>query len=225
MKDMKAALGNNSKPDITHVRTAIEVYIARACEYGSAKYERGNYMRLPEGGDNVRDHFIRFGGYLRSVKSHVNKTLDSTERHLANDPELLDEDGMKAAAFAPDPDATEGAPVGASGLPHVAHASAALMMAIVQATMYGLLPEDPGQPWEQLELPLEQPTYDPAEAVLFAERLPHTTVDSTGLITVRPPPDYRPKCPHDLLIGRMCVVCPEGIASPAVDLVRDARRG
>ena len=144
--DMKAALGNASKPDHTHVRTAIMTYIARACEYGSAKYERANYMRpTPDG--SVKSNFIRFGGYLRSVQTHIAATLDSMELHLATDPDLEDEAGMLSAAYAPDTDETQGAKVGASGLPHVAHAAAALMMATVQATLYGLLPSDPGQPW------------------------------------------------------------------------------
>jgi len=55
---------------------------------------------------------------------------------------------MQKAAYAADPDVTPGATVGASNLPHVAHAGAGLMMAIVQATMYNMLPKDPGQRWE-----------------------------------------------------------------------------
>lgn len=153
MEDMKAALGNGSKPDLTHVRTAIMTYIARACEYGSAKYERANYMR-PTKNDTPAENFKRFRSYLRSAYSHIGKTLDRMELHLALDPNLEDTEGMRKAAFAADPDVTPGAKVGASGLPHVAHAGAGLMMAIVQAVLYGLLPEDPGQPWTRDEFEL-----------------------------------------------------------------------
>lgn len=209
MRDMKAALGNASKPDTTHVRTVIQTYIARACEYGSAKYERGNYMRPTEQG-TVKSNFIRFGGYLRSVKTHVDKTLDNMELHLSGDPNLEDEAGMLAAAFAPDEDITPGAPVGASMLPHVAHAAAALMMAVVQATLYGLLPEDPGQPWTEKP---KVKTYDPAKVVVKfngEEIVGFAEGDSVFLAAdPQPPEDYRPKCPHGLLIGRRCVDCGE----------------
>ena len=136
MKDLKEALGNSSKPDITHVRTPLLNYIARACEYGDSKYQRGNYLR-PVGG--TKEDFERLRGYLRATMSHVLLTLDSMEKHLATDPHLEDEDGMRTAAYAPDLE---------SGLPHLAHAGASIMMAITQACVYGLLPTDPGRPWE-----------------------------------------------------------------------------
>lgn len=150
MQDMKAALGNASKPDITHVRTALMTYIARACEYGSAKYERSNYMRRK---DSPREDFERFRAYLRSAWSHIGKILDAMELHQANDPDLEDVTGMMRACYAADTDVTPGAPVGASSLPHVAHAGAGLMMAIVQGVLCGMLPEDPGQPWTETQSP------------------------------------------------------------------------
>lgn len=213
MKDQKAALGNASKPDITHVRTAMLTYISRACEYGSAKYERGNYIR--EAGDTKAD-FIRFGAYLRSVVSHVYKCLDSMERHRATDPDLEDVEGMLRAAFAADPDVTPGAKVGASGLPHVAHAAAGLMMAIVQATEYGLLPADPGQPWAE---GVKAETYDPLKAVLIVNGEIVTPTDSwqfeqttddlvnavaEGMVDPEPKPDV---CPHGRPIGMACKEC------------------
>lgn len=144
LTDLKAALGNGSKPDITHVRKPLMNYIARACEYGSAKYERANYMR-PTG--SSREDFIRFGAYLRSAISHFVETADAMELHLSQDPKLEDLEGMRAAMYAADTDVTPGASVGASGLPHVAHGLAGAMMALVQATGAGMLPADPGQPW------------------------------------------------------------------------------
>jgi hypothetical protein len=149
MRDMKAALGNFFKPNITHVRVAIMTYIARACEYGSDKYERGNYMR-PTKNNTPAENFERFEGYLRSVLTHIVKTLDSMEAHRSFDPNLEDLPGMMRACYAPDTDPGNDK-VGSSYLPHVAHAAAGLMMAIVQATLFGMLPKDPGCPWKQPE--------------------------------------------------------------------------
>ena len=146
MKDMKEGLTSGRKADTTHARKSLRVYIARACEYGSAKYERANYVR-PAGG--TKENFERLRKYLRAAVDHIEDTLTSMERHQADDPNLMDEEGMKRAAYAEDTDAKPGCPVGASGLPHLCHAAASLMMAIEQATHYGLLPADPGQPWAE----------------------------------------------------------------------------
>lgn len=183
MKDMKAALGNSTKPDHSHARTAIKTYIARACEYGSDKYQRANYMR-PIGDNTPADNFERLRGYLRSVDTHVSKALDSMEKHLALDPELQDVEGMLVAAYAADTDPGNEF-VGPSNLPHISHASAALMMAIVQATMYGILPEDPGKTWEQLTLPL----------------------DASGSIETF-------RCPHDVEEDYYCGSCQNRVRRP-----------
>jgi hypothetical protein len=149
MKDMKAALGNGTKPDLTHVRGGLETYAARACEYGSAKYERGNYLR-PTENNTPKENFERLREYLGSVKRHLSKQLKSMEAHLALDPNLEDVEGMKAAAYAPDTDPGNDK-VGPSNLPHLAHLSAGLMMALEQAITYGILPEDPGRTWDLKE--------------------------------------------------------------------------
>lgn len=143
MKDLKEALGNARKPDITHVRKAILDYIARACEYGDDKYERANYLRSTTGGTAA--DFVRFRAYLRAAVSHIVDVLDSMESHQANDPRLEDVTGMIAACSCADTDQSGRFP--ASELPHVALASASLMMAICQAIPTGLLPRDPGKPW------------------------------------------------------------------------------
>ena len=143
--DLKAALGNSSKPDLTHVRKTLMTYIARACEYGDAKYERANYMR-PAG--DTKENFLRYRAYARAAASHIMETLDAMELHQSLDPDLKDVVGMRAAMYAADTDFTEGVKVGASGLPHLAHAAASLMMTIVQAALAGDLPSDPGRPWE-----------------------------------------------------------------------------
>lgn len=146
MKDMKEGLTSARKADITHVRGAIKRYIARACEYGSAKYERANFLRSTNG---AGEDFERLRKYLRATISHIDSTLDAMERHQATDPNLTDAGGMMLAAYAEDTDAKPGCPVGASGLPHLAHAAASLMMALEQATLCELLPADPGQPWAE----------------------------------------------------------------------------
>lgn len=152
MKDLKEGLSSARKADITHVRKAFMTYTSRPCEYGSAKYERANFLRaatpVPEGAPIAGD-FVRLRQYLRAATSHIADVLDSMERHQAGDPNLLDVDGMRRAAYAVDTDVTPGAKVGASMLPHVAHACASLMMAVTQAANAGLLPLDPGTPWVQ----------------------------------------------------------------------------
>jgi hypothetical protein len=156
VKDLKEGLSSARKADVTQARGGIKRYLSRACEYGNAKYARANFLRpTVEGGkrggggavEQTRADFERFRSYLRAASSHLDAVLDSMEYHQAIDNELVDADGMRRAAYAEDEDAKPGCPIGASGLPHVAHAVASLMMAIEQATLYGLLPHDPGQPW------------------------------------------------------------------------------
>ena len=196
LRDTKAALGNASKPDLTHVRRSFMVYIARACEYGSAKYERANYMRQA-GDGSTRDNFLRFGAYLRSAMSHLTGTLDAMELHLANDPDLEDEQGMLAAMYAADTDETPGAAVGASLLPHVAHGAAGLMMAVVQAVLYGALPEDPGQPWAAVE-PEAVPVH------VEPEPTPQRIREQHGV--------YR--CQHGTKVGIYCESCQNPVRLP-----------
>jgi hypothetical protein len=143
LKDLKEALGSNVKPDITHVRSPLMVYCARACEYGSDKYERANFLRPVE---DMRAAFLRYRAYLRACVGHLMKNLDDMERHQSVDPRLEDTEGMKRAAFAADNEAGQSFP--ASGLPHVSHACASLNMAVTQAVDSDLLPADPGQPWK-----------------------------------------------------------------------------
>lgn len=142
--DMKESLGSSRKPDITHIRTPLMVYGARACEYGGAKYERGNFLRPTI---CLREDFRRLRSYLRAAMSHIVQTLDAMEVHESGDPELVDEIGMRRAAYAEDVDPDNSGKVGPSGLPHLCGAVASLNMAITQAVRAGLLPADPGQPW------------------------------------------------------------------------------
>lgn len=145
MKDLKESLTSARKPDITHVRSGLMTYTSRAGEWGSVKYERGNYLRPLE---TPAADFNRMRSYLRAVVSHVQATLDSMEMHQATDPSLQDVDGMRLACYAADTDITPGSELGASKLPHLCGASASIMMALQQAINAGLLPADPGRPWE-----------------------------------------------------------------------------
>jgi hypothetical protein len=182
VKDLKESLQSNRKPDITHVRLPFMHYVARPCEYGEIKYERANFMRSTGQGPHTtptRDDFERLRKYLRAAMSHIAETLESMEAHQANDPNLLDVEGMKRAAYAVDTDVTPGAKVGASLLPHIAPACASLNMAITQAAACGLLPRDPGTPWTAsivpaaapapVEVPAPTPTpLDPHEQAIAA---------------------------------------------------------
>lgn len=153
LKDVKEALGSARKPDITHLRSAFATYVSRPCEYGCDKYERANYLRATGEGAHEQPtgtDFERFRSYLRAMISHGLLVLDAMERHQANDPQLLDVDGMKRAAYAVDTDMKPGQKIGASLLPHVAMCGSSMMMAIEQAVDCGLLPRDPGTPWRDV---------------------------------------------------------------------------
>lgn len=149
--DLKEGLSSARKPDLTHVRRVLMTYIARACEYGSERYQRANFLRPvagPYDGTPKPADFERLRSYLRALQSHVTLALDALELHQSTDFALENAEGMKKAAFAEDTDEPPtGSKVGASHLPHLAHAGASLMMALVQATLCGLMPDDPGVTW------------------------------------------------------------------------------
>jgi hypothetical protein len=100
--------------------------------------------------DSLKGDYLRLRQYLRATVNHIIQTLDEMEKNQADDPNLEQETAMKIAAYAADLDSKPGCPVGASNLPHLAHAAASLNMAIAQAVYSGLLPEDPGRPWEYI---------------------------------------------------------------------------
>ncbi len=152
-KDMKAALHSSAKPDITHCGRTLMIYDARASAYGTVKYVRSNYLRPTGGAEHdvpTKADFERLRAYLGSVLRHTMSTLSSMEAHQAIDPDLLDVEGMKKAAFAVDTDPGNDR-VGPSFLPHLCGAAAGLKMGLEQAARCGLLPADPGQPWEVKE--------------------------------------------------------------------------
>lgn len=193
MRDQKAALGNSIKPDTTHVRRGIRVYIARACEYGSAKYERANYLRI---GSSTKEAFLVLRSYLRATQDHIGAVLDAMELHQAHDPDLVDVQGMLRACYAADTSEDSTHAVGPSRLPHIAHAAASVMMAIEKSILAGVLPADPGRPWESRGEIVEVPE-DPEE-------------DWAASITqdIRPPSrqdGYH--CHHGAPIGLTCADC------------------
>lgn len=154
LKDMKEGLSSSRKPDLTHIRYAFATYTARPCEYGCDKYERANFLRATGNGPHSEPtaaDFERMRKYLRAMVSHGLLVLDSMERHQANDPKLVDVEGMKRAAYAVDTDEDVTGKVGPSLLPHIAMCGSSLMMAIEQAVDCGLLPRDPGTPWRSRE--------------------------------------------------------------------------
>lgn len=158
MKDLKEGLSSTRKPDITHVRIPFMVYTSRPCEYGGVKYQRANFLRdaaTPklerQRSEPIAADWLRFRDYLRAAFSHIGLTLDAMEAHEANDPNLVDVAGMVRSAYAIDTDAPPGSKFPPSYLPHVAPACSSLNMAITQAVRFGLLPADPGQPWNEAE--------------------------------------------------------------------------
>ncbi len=143
LKDTKESL-TGAKPDLTHVRRDSAVYESRAKEYGSVKYERGNYLR--DSDDSTVDSVERLRTYIRGSISHWMHMLDSIADHEANDPNFKDLQALIQACYAPDTEVgNDGTP--ASLLPHACGALASGAMAVSIGVKLGLLPKDPGQPW------------------------------------------------------------------------------
>jgi len=220
MKDMKEALGNARKPDITHVRKTITYYIARACEYGTAKgYERANFLRETDG---PKEDFERLREYLRADLGHLEDCLEAMEKHLRHDPDLEDIEGMRRAAYAMDMDSKEGCATGPSRLPHVCGHVASAMIALSQAAMCGLLPEDPGTPWVDNVQNADgtwQEYPGPHKAAVERKDRQEAFDKDFDPATYgvkkddkQAPHDGRPRCEHALLIGAHCLHCPEGRA-------------
>jgi hypothetical protein len=144
LKDMKESLGG-VKPDLTHVRRSSMIYETRAKEYGSFKYERANYLR---GSADIEESVERLRTYIRGAISHWMLMLDSIEDHQAEDPNFENLEELLMAIYAPDTEVgKDGTP--ASGLPHACGALASGAMGVTIMVKLGLLPEDPGQPWNE----------------------------------------------------------------------------
>lgn len=135
MSDMKQGMGR--KPPLAQVPPALLNYAARAHQYGADKYQLGNYLREAPEGMTDMDRLLE---YISAAQRHLAAWADSIIRHLG---------GGKNRAL--DLDTACHAPDSESGLPHAAHAAASLGMALQQAADAGLMPLDPGAPWEKKE--------------------------------------------------------------------------
>jgi hypothetical protein len=130
--DLKAGVGGK-KPQLSQVPIGAMTWIARAMQYGCSKYERGNYLRPQV--DKVAD-LDRLSAYIDAGLRHIYAVTTEIEWMRGN----TDLSGPHTLIGAyPDVE---------SKLPHLAHALCSLVMAVQQGINAGILPEDPGTPWE-----------------------------------------------------------------------------
>ncbi len=132
-KDLKAALGGK-KPLFALCAPAPLNYWARAHQWGNYKYTVvGNYLRPP----NDMTDLERALEYISATQRHLTDVAHKIVNFLAQ--------GRGAsvnaiqAVYCKDEE---------SGLPQLAHAEASLGICIQQLVDAGLLPEDPGTPWQ-----------------------------------------------------------------------------
>ncbi|MCF6205296.1 MAG: hypothetical protein L3J47_00180 [Sulfurovum sp.] len=137
----------SNKPDPTYLKTPTINYIARASSYGDYLYQRADYLKPT---NSIKEDFVRLRACLGAALRHLTKACDAMDKHQATDLLLEDENGLKRAAYAADTDYSTSHV--ASLLPHVAHAVSRLNIGIAQAAWSGLMPEDPGTPWEDQEV-------------------------------------------------------------------------
>lgn len=158
--DMKAGL-TSSRPKLSIVPAAGELYQCRAMEYGADKYARGNYHNGPPAGVTPA---ARVMGYVDAALRHLRAVADAYNREspVAQGPASLT---FGAALAAQDTVASGGFP--ASGLPHLAHAMASVALAIQCGVDDSLLPDDPGQPWKNGEVTEDR---SPEAAARFGAR-------------------------------------------------------
>ncbi len=142
--DKKAGL-TGARPRLTIVPRAAVNHGARALEYGVAKgYGRGNYHGpAPETmhADPVTRKAMRLLGYLDAMIRHATAVTDEINRALGTGGDLA------AACSCVDDDAG-GGKFPASDLPHLSHMVASAMLAVTVAVDDGLIPLDPGRPWD-----------------------------------------------------------------------------
>lgn len=141
LRDMKAALSSGVKPDVSHVRSTTMAYIARGCDWGNSpgKYRRANYLvRQPDLAADLR----RYRAYLAANIRHATHALDLLEQLESQFPDFagVKPEVAREAVYAADLE---------SGLPSMTGVLASAQMAVQQAVDAGLLPADPGRPWEK----------------------------------------------------------------------------
>lgn len=136
--DMKHGLGG-ARPQLSILPRAGLTHGGRAIEYGADKYARGNYHGPPPAKLGVDAEPKRLLGYIDATMRHLTDVSDAINRALGTGGDI------RAACRIVDSEASGGFP--ASGLPHLAHAIASLLIGVSCAVDDGLLPADPGQPW------------------------------------------------------------------------------
>lgn len=128
--DMKAGVGGIKAP-LSQLPKASLVYASRAFQYGATKYKPGNYLRPPGSGNDTE----RLLDYISAAQRHLAAWATEIMRSIGTGRAALE---LKQACYAADDE---------SGLPHVSHALASLLMGVQQAVDAGLLPDDPGVTW------------------------------------------------------------------------------
>jgi hypothetical protein len=152
--DMKAGL-TGAKPKLSIVPRALQTYAARPLEYGADKYARGNYHGPPPAALGENAAALRLLGYIDAAMRHLTRVSDAVNHALGTGGDV------RAAVGTVDDDAAGGFPP--SMLPDLAHALASVGLGITCAVDDGLLPADPGRPWDALRPPVELPQKaDPA---------------------------------------------------------------
>lgn len=131
--DMKEGL-RGGKPALSHMPLGALTWAARVFQYGSQKYERGNYLRPQV---DKRADFDRLEAYIDAALRHILAVTTEMEWMRGNTD--LDQGYQLLIGAYQDSE---------SKLPHLAHALCSLMMAIQQGINAGILPADPGKPWE-----------------------------------------------------------------------------
>lgn len=134
--DMKHGL-TGSRPALSILPRTGLIYGCRPLEYGADKYARGNYHGPPPAGVTGA---MRLLGYIDAAQRHLTAVTDAVNRALGT--------GGDMAEAAADRDLEASGNFPASGLPHLAHALASLLIGVSCAVEDGLLPADPGQPWK-----------------------------------------------------------------------------
>ncbi len=132
--DMKEGV-RGVKPTLSQLPKAGLSYASRAFQYGASgkKYGPGNYLRPPAAGSDVE----RLLDYISAAQRHLAAWSTEIMRSLGEGRHARP---MNEACYAADDE---------SGLPHVCHALASLLMGVQQAVDAELLPADPGKTWNE----------------------------------------------------------------------------
>jgi hypothetical protein len=140
---MKAGLTTGGRPKLSALPRIGLIHGCRGIEFGIDKYVRGNYHGpAPEAlhPDPQVRAVLRLLGYIDATQRHLTKVADALNRALGTGGDLV------AAASTVDDVASAG--FRASRLPDLSHAISSLLIGVTCAADDGLLPEDPGRPWD-----------------------------------------------------------------------------